>query len=103
MGGWTFGRKDDGYVGLWSWRPTAWRTHDPAVTFTNGLTEPFDLVASGGADVWISEVGDADRWGSFDDFVAALSGAAIDVTDLGSAGACPGDSMSATPRPPRAR
>jgi hypothetical protein len=74
-------------VGLWSWRPTEWRTHDPAVTFTNGLTEPFDLVARGGAaNVWISEVGDADRWGSFDAFVTALSAAAIDVTDLGSAG-----------------
>jgi hypothetical protein len=85
--GWTFGRKGDGYVGLWSWRPTEWRTHDPATTFTNGLTEPFDLVAPGGADnVWISEVGDAERWGSFDAFVAALSAAAIDVTSLGSAG-----------------
>jgi hypothetical protein len=87
VGGWTFGRKGDGYVGLWSWRPTEWRTHDPAVTFTNGLTEPFDLVARGGAaNVWISEVGDAGRWGSFDAFVTALSAAAIDVTDLGSAG-----------------
>jgi hypothetical protein len=85
--GWTFGRKGDGYVALWSWRPTEWRTHDPAVTFTNGLTEPFDLVARGGAaNVWISEVGDAGRWGSFDAFVAAVSAAAIDVTDLGSAG-----------------
>jgi hypothetical protein len=57
------------------------------VTFTNGLTEPFDLVAPGGAaNVWISEVGDAGRWGSFDAFVTALSAAAIDVTDLGSAG-----------------
>ena len=26
------GRRGDGYVALWSWRPTTWRTHDPAVT-----------------------------------------------------------------------
>ncbi|MBN2624912.1 MAG: hypothetical protein JXA83_16150, partial [Acidimicrobiales bacterium] len=73
-------RKGDGYVALWSWRPTSWREHDPAVTFTNGLTEPFDLVAEGGADnVWISEVGDAGRWGSFDDFAAAVTSAAVTV------------------------
>ncbi len=64
VGQWTLGRKGDGYVALWSWRPTQWRTHDPAVTFTNGLTQPFDLVAPGGADnVWIGEVGSAERLG----------------------------------------
>jgi hypothetical protein len=82
--GWTFGRRGDGYVALWSWRPTEWRTHDPAVTFTNGLTEPFDLVAPGGADnVWIAEVGNADRWGSFDAFVDALAAAPVSVHDRG--------------------
>jgi len=86
-GNWTFGRKGDGYVALWSWRPTEWRTHDPAVTFTNGLTRPFDLVAPGGANnVWISQVGDARRWGSFDAFAAAMAAAPLAVTDLGSSG-----------------
>ena len=76
VGGWTFGRKGDGFVALWSWRPTEWRGHDPAVTFTNGLTQPFDLVAPGGAhNVWVSEVGDAGRWGSFDAFVDAVAAA----------------------------
>jgi hypothetical protein len=85
-GGWTFGRRGEGYVALWSWRPTEWRTHDPADTFTNGLTEPFDLVAPGGAsNVWITEVGDATRWGSFDAFVAAVMAATVSVEDLGSA------------------
>ncbi|HEX5945845.1 MAG TPA: hypothetical protein VFY82_06180 [Acidimicrobiales bacterium] len=80
VGGWTLGRSGDGYVALWSWRPTSWRAHDPAVTFTNGLTEPFDLVAEGGADnVWISEVGDAATWGSFDDFAAAVTAAPVTV------------------------
>src|SRR5690606_9847060 len=51
-----------------------------AVTFTNGLTEPFDLVAEGGADnVWISEVGDAATWGTFDAFAAAVSAAPVTV------------------------
>lgn len=87
VGSWTLGRKGDGYVALWSWRPTQWRTHDPAATFTNGLTQPFDLVAPGGADnVWIGEVGSAERWGSFDAFVAAVTAAPVTVTDLGEAG-----------------
>jgi hypothetical protein len=85
--GWTFGRRGDGYVALWSWRPTEWRTHDPAATFTNGLTEPFDLVAPGGADnVWITEVGDAARWGSFDAFVDAVAAAPVSAEPLGTSG-----------------
>lgn len=81
-GNWTFGRKGDGYVGLWSWRTPEWREHDPAVTFTNGLTEPFDLVAPGGPDnVWIVEVGDADRWGDFESFRTALAASAPEVEE----------------------
>jgi hypothetical protein len=84
VGNWTLGRAGDGYVALWSWRPTTWRPHDPAVTFTNGLTQPFDLVAEGGANnAWIVEVGDATAWGSFDAFAAAVTAAPVEVTDLG--------------------
>jgi hypothetical protein len=83
-GPWTIGRKGDGYVALWSWRPVRWRAHDPARVFTHGLTQPFDLVADGGADnVWIVEVGDASKWSSFDAFRAAVRSAPIDVRDLG--------------------
>ncbi|HEY2997598.1 MAG TPA: hypothetical protein VGJ43_03435 [Acidimicrobiales bacterium] len=83
-GNWTLGRKGDGYVALWSWRPTEWRTHDPTVTFTNGLTQPFDLVAPGGADdAWIVQVGDHSRWGSFDAFAAAVTAAPVTATPLG--------------------
>lgn len=83
-GHWTFARRRDGYVALWSWRPVAWREHDPAQVATHGLTGPFDLVAAGGPDdVWICEVGDADRWGSFAAFRAAMEEAAIEVEDHG--------------------
>jgi hypothetical protein len=55
---WTIGRRRDGYVALWSWRPAGWREHDPDEVFTNGLQERFELVAWGGPDnVWILEVG----------------------------------------------
>ncbi len=73
-GNWTFGREGDGYVALWSHRPVEWRTYAPGEVFTDGLTEPFDLVAPGGPDnVWISHVGSRRLDGSFESFVADLT------------------------------
>jgi len=78
-GQWTFGRKGDGYVGLWSWRTPQWRTYAPGEAFTDGLTEPFDLVAPGGPDnAWIVEVGDASA-GTFEEFQAGLAAARLEV------------------------
>jgi hypothetical protein len=84
--GWVIGRKGDGYVALWSWRPTHWRTYGPG-DYTLGLTDRFDLVADGGPDnVWITEVGRrADHAAAVDPFaafVAAVTASAPDVTPL---------------------
>jgi len=77
---WTFARRRDAYVALYSWREPHWRHHDPAVTFTNGLTQPFDLVAPGGAhNAWIVEVGEATGWGGFEEFCAAMTAATVTV------------------------
>lgn len=84
--GWTFARKGDGYIALWSWRPTSWRTYDPAVNPMIDMTQPYDLVAEGGPDnVWIVEVGDAEASGSFEDFVAAVTATepTVDRDDVG--------------------
>jgi hypothetical protein len=82
-GHWTFARRRDGYVALWSWRAPEWRRHDTSI-YVGGLTDDFDLVAEGGADnVWIIELGDADRSGSFQEFCAACAGAEITVDDPG--------------------
>ena len=82
--GWVFGRKGDGYVALWSHRPTTWRTYDPAVEATDGMTGPFDLLAPGGPDnVWIVEVGGASEHGSFEAFVDAVSSATVEVVGIG--------------------
>jgi hypothetical protein len=78
---WTLGRRRDAYVALWSWRRPEWRRHDPATTYTAGLTGEFDLVAEGGADnVWIVEMGDVDRSGSFDEFCSSVAAAAVEVS-----------------------
>lgn len=73
-GQWTFARKGDGYIALWSWREPEWREYDPAVNPMVGMTAPYDLVAPGGPDnVWIVEVGDAGSAGSFEEFQAAIT------------------------------
>ena len=82
-GPWTLGRRRGGFVALWSWRPADWRVHDPASVATFGLTEPFDLVAPGAANVWVLEVGDVDRWGDLDAFQAAVTAASVEVVDHG--------------------
>lgn len=80
-GNWTFVTKDGGHIALWSWRTPEWRAFDPATQPTDGLAQPFDLMAPGGPDnVWIVEVGDASTSDSFDDFVAQVTAAEPEVT-----------------------
>jgi hypothetical protein len=67
-GNWTFGRKGNGYIALWSQNAPHWRTLDPAKYFTHGLTQSFDLVADGSNNVWVTQVGDARTFGGFDAF-----------------------------------
>ncbi len=80
-GDWTFGRKGNGYVALWSQHGARWRTHDPSQVFTHGLTQPFDLVADGRENVWIAQVGDSTTFDTFDGFRAAVGSAAISAAD----------------------
>ena len=77
---WVFGRKGNGYVGLWSQRIPEWRPA-PTGTFTHGLQRPFDLVARGGANnVWIAEVGGAEKYKTFAAFKQALVASSPTVT-----------------------
>ena len=78
-GSWTFGRKDDGYVALFSLLPTQWRSGPPEVFENGGL--PFDLVAPGSAEnVWILECGSAGEWGTFAAFRAAIEASSVVAT-----------------------
>ena len=79
-GHWTFGRFRQGYLALYSWRLAEFVDHGPDVA-TNGMIQPFDLVAAGGPDnVWIVECGREADWGSFAAFRAAVANAAVQVT-----------------------
>ncbi len=90
-GNWTFGRRGNGYVALYSWRPVHWRTYaDPAI-HTHGLTQSFDLVADGGADnVWITQVGDNRSFTDFAAFQARVVAGSISVTPRPANGALAG-------------
>jgi hypothetical protein len=79
-GHWTFGRKDDGYVALYSWRAVDWRGGQPEVFQNGGLD--FDLVAEGGANnVWVAECGSLEEWpGGFGSFQAAFTDDLVTVT-----------------------
>jgi len=86
-GNWTFGRKGDGYVALWSQRPVRWVGYDGVSHPNRGMTKPFELIADGGPDnVWVTEVGRGADWsqrGGFAGFVEAVAGAPITATRLG--------------------
>jgi hypothetical protein len=84
-GNWTFARKGDGHIALWSWRTPTFKVYDPAKNATDGMTKPFDLIANGGPDnVWIVEVGER-KDAPFDAWKASLLAKppAVERTDAG--------------------
>lgn len=89
FGHWTLGRSAGGFVALYSWRETEWRRYDgeDSRRFNNGLTEPFDLIAPGGAaNVWLAEVGDIETWDSFEAFRDAIEHTSVEVEYVQSQG-----------------
>lgn len=92
QGNWTFGRKGDGYVALWSWRTPEWVPFDAAVEHPDDVTSPWELKAAGGPDnVWITRVGTASGFGGADPFQAfmdASAASAPEVSPLAGATSC---------------
>jgi hypothetical protein len=90
VGRWVCGRKADGYIALGSMRPAYWRDPDPAVideiyrfdlnARTLAMVSRYELVASGHTNVWVCELGDRERSGSFRAFVEAIESAEIEGT-----------------------
>lgn len=90
-GPWTFVRRGDAYLALYSWRPTEWVANQPELIAANGMIQPFDLRASGGPDnVWIVECGRAVEWERFAAFRAAIAAAPVSVTVLPVVNTLPG-------------
>jgi hypothetical protein len=93
-GTWVFGRKDDGYVALYSARRVQWirddRFKDDPSQLTagkKGSDDPFtstELRAEAGSNIWICAIGNKNRWGSYLAFKDALRAADVSVSGLGS-------------------
>lgn len=64
---WTFGRKGNAYVALYSQNPTSWSTEAP----------DYELVAPGMNNVWLVELGSQAEQGSFSSFVSGISAASV--------------------------
>jgi len=75
LGPWTFGRKGDGYVALYSNLPATWTTSGPFAQQ--------EWKAPGERNIWICQVGRAAEDGNFADFVARITGATLTVVGTG--------------------
>lgn len=92
LNGWIFGRKDEGYVALYSLKNGWWNRKDPnlfrSIYKDNWEEEyekalPYDYWVPGHANVWICEMGDCKHSGSFEPFVEAVSAARIEGDTFG--------------------
>lgn len=72
VGHWTFGRKGDAWVGLWSQGATTW---------VEGEEETVELDAEGAENVWVVEVGSVEEWESWESFVATVGAIEPEVGD----------------------
>jgi hypothetical protein len=69
-GHWTFGRKGNAYVALYSDAPTTWSTEND-----------YELIADARENVWIVELGDREADGPFAAFMSGVEAAAVSLTD----------------------
>lgn len=72
QGNWVFGRKGESYIALYSQHTTRWL--EDRYDDTHPVIE---LRADAYDNIWLVEMGDATRWGSFAQFVEAVSGAEV--------------------------
>ncbi|MEM8547858.1 MAG: hypothetical protein AAGF46_06820 [Pseudomonadota bacterium] len=73
--GWFFARTGDAYLALWSSDPEA--NWVPNTDPDEHGGQDYEIIANGEKTVWILELGDADHYGDFAAFRAAIADAAI--------------------------
>jgi len=64
---WTFGKKGDGYIALFSYMPARW-------------VSDYELRVKGFKNLWIVEMGSLEEYGSFDNFVSIIQQSDIEIT-----------------------
>lgn len=75
-GTWVFGRKNSGYVALYSARKVSFTTTDP-------WTDK-ELIAEGSTNVWVCVVGSESQYGDFSTFMDQVSGSYLHVSGIDS-------------------
>ena len=83
--GWTFGRKNEGYVAIWSSVPHSFREE--------GLYADRELIADGNETVWLAECGSKTEDGSFEAFMEKILNAEIKVNGENVSFASPGSGL----------
>ena len=92
-GTWVFGRKDDGYIALYSARRVKWVRDsrfdgDPTADGTGQVgADVFtttELRAEDGSNIWVCAIGSAARYGSFDAFKRGVRDAYLHISGVGS-------------------
>lgn len=73
VGNWTFGRKDNGYVALYSSTLPILKNDFRGVLC--------DLVADSPSNIWLCEMGSSEKWESFERFVSEVSESYVDCID----------------------
>ena len=74
-GQWFFARKGDAYLALWSSDPEAdWVPNDNPDEHGG---EDYEIIADGEKTIWVLELGDAEAYGDFASFMAAINDTAL--------------------------
>jgi len=73
-GGWVFGRKGDGYIGLYSKNGYRWQDE--------GEDAGCEVIAEGRKNIWVCQMGRKGVDGTFDEFIARVTGAALRFSGL---------------------
>jgi hypothetical protein len=74
-GNWVFGKRKDGYIGLWSQNEPEW--------VDSGEYSNKEIIAEGKKNIWICELGNKTEYQSFNDFIAAVSSSQISEKSFG--------------------
>jgi hypothetical protein len=73
-GNWIFGSRGDAYIGLWSHNPLKWQDE--------GEYANAEIIADGKKNIWLCEMGNAEKFRSFEHFVELVSRASINAQEL---------------------
>jgi hypothetical protein len=73
-GNWIFGKRKDGYIGLWSQNEPKW--------VESGEYANKEIIAEGKENIWICEMGSHREFGTFDKFIEAISNSKIKAGSL---------------------